>query len=665
LTFLAQSLLWGLFAASVPVIIHLLNRRRFRIVDWAATNFLLKAARESRGKKKLKHILILICRALAIAALIVAVARPLIGGFLGSGSGTVGTVILVLDRSASMETKAGSGEPTYRESVLGKISSAIEKLGSPRLILIDSATGEIQEVPSPDAIAELSTTAATDTQADIPTLLTKAINYLDETNPGQAEIWVASDLQRGDWRPGDSRWGAVRAGIEALPTQTKVRIITAGGETPENISLELIASRRVEDDLLLDLRLSRSKGNGTSTVPVTYSLKGNRTADQIILEGSEVRFQKRIPLSGADDSGYGGVQIPSDNNLLDNSVYFAFGGKEPVESWVVTEDPASATAEFLRKAAAPDGFNRFNCDTIAPTQTTQIDWATASMIIWQAPLPTGAVTAQLEEFVKSGGSALFFPPNEKDEGVIFGTSWGEIQDAPADKFFINGSWIKDDGPWRNGIDDSQMPVDQIRAIKRCPILGEGFPLAEWDDASPLLYRQLEGKGTVIFISTLPDDRWSNLEFVALHLVAIQRLLEKGTDRLHAGYRALAGSDKAKTRDDEVRDRLDTLGDFDPALGSYRAGVYRLGERTVAVNRPVEENSAVFIDEDALDKLLEGTSYSLFADEAESDELVSEAWRAFLIATLLFLIAEALLCLQPKSSGPPTLGGASSKLSSAS
>ncbi|MGD1978339.1 MAG: BatA domain-containing protein [Akkermansiaceae bacterium] len=665
MTFLAQSLLWGLFAASVPVIIHLLNRRRFRIVDWAATNFLLKAARESRGKKKLKHILILICRALAIAALIVAVARPLIGGFLGSGSGTVGTVILVLDRSASMETKAGSGEPTYRESVLGKISSAIEKLGSPRLILIDSATGEIQEVPSPDAIAELSTTAATDTQADIPTLLTKAINYLDETNPGQAEIWVASDLQRGDWRPGDSRWGAVRAGIEALPTQTKVRIITAGGETPENISLELIASRRVEDDLLLDLRLSRSKGNGTSTVPVTYSLKGNRTADQIILEGSEVRFQKRIPLSGADDSGYGGVQIPSDNNLLDNSVYFAFGGKEPVESWVVTEDPASATAEFLRKAAAPDGFNRFNCDTIAPTQTTQIDWATASMIIWQAPLPTGAVTAQLEEFVKSGGSALFFPPNEKDEGVIFGTSWGEIQDAPADKFFINGSWIKDDGPWRNGIDDSQMPVDQIRAIKRCPILGEGFPLAEWDDASPLLYRQLEGKGTVIFISTLPDDRWSNLEFVALHLVAIQRLLEKGTDRLHAGYRALAGSDKAKTRDDEVRDRLDTLGDFDPALGSYRAGVYRLGERTVAVNRPVEENSAVFIDEDALDKLLEGTSYSLFADEAESDELVSEAWRAFLIATLLFLIAEALLCLQPKSSGPPTLGGASSKLSSAS
>ena len=665
MSFLAQPLLWGLFAAAVPVIIHLLNRRRFRIVDWAATNFLLKAARESRGKKKLKHLVILACRALAIAALFFAVARPLVGGFLGSGSGSVGTVVLVLDRSASMETKPGSGKPSYRESVLQKVSSAIENLGSPRLVLIDSASGEVQEVPSPDAIAELSTTAPTDTQADIPTLLTQAIDYLDQTNPGQAEIWVASDLQRGDWRPGDSRWGSVRVGLNALPTQTKIRVLTAGGEAPENLALELVASRRIEDELFLDLKLSRTSGGGTSTVPVTYSLKGNRTADRITLNGQEVRFQKRIPLSAADTSGYGGVQIPSDNNPRDNTVYFAFGGKEPVRSWVVSEDPAGPTAEFLRKAAAPAGFNRYNSEIVAPTQTTQIDWATASLIIWQAPLPVGAVASQLTEFVSSGGSALFFPPEKPGDHVLFGTSWGDLEDAPADKFFINGSWIKDDGPWRNGLDDSPMPVDQIKAIRRCTISGEGFPLAEWSDRSPLLYRQLEGLGTTIFISTLPNDQWSNLEFVALHLVAIQRLIEKGTDRLHAEYRALAGSDKAQTRGDEVRTRLDTLEDFEPSLGSYRSGVYRLGERTVAVNRPVDENSPLRIDEDALDQLLEDTPYTLFADQAESDDLVSEAWRAFLVATLLFLIAEALLCLQPKSTGPPTLGGASAKLSRAS
>jgi hypothetical protein len=663
LSFLSQPILWGLFAASIPVIIHLLNRRRFRIVDWAATSFLLKASRESRGKKKLKHILILICRTLAIFALIFAVARPLLGGFLGSGSGSVNTVILVLDRSASMETKAESGAPSYREAVITRVSQAVEKMGSPRLLLIDSASGDIQEVPSPDALPELSTTFATDTQADIPTLLTKAIDYIDETNPGQTEIWLASDMQRGDWRPTDSRWNAVRSGLESLPNETKLRVLSSGSELAQNIAIELVASRRVEDNLFLDLKLTRSNGDGTSTVPITYSLKGARSAERVTMNGQELRFQKRLPLSAADVDGSGWVGIPSDNNPRDNSVFFAFGGKEPVQSWIVSEKPSGNTANYLRKAAAPDGFDRYSSEIIALTQTTKIDWSTASLIVWQAQIPTGAVAAQLQEFATSGGSVIFFPPEKPSNNIIFGTSWGLIQEAPADEYFINGSWIKDDGPWRNSLSDQKMPIDQVRGVKRCSIQGDGTSLAEWDDGSPLLYRQLQGLGTAIFINTLPNDRWSNLEFVALHLVAVQRLLEKGTDRLHSGYRAIAGSEKAKLRGDEIRDRLDAFEDYEPALGSYRAGVYRLGERVIAVNRPAAENSPLRVNEEALDTLLEGTSYSLFESTKDDNNLVSPVWWAFLIAVLFFLLAEAILCLQPKLTGPPALS--TSKTSPAS
>lgn len=645
------------------MIIHLLNRRRFRIVDWAATSFLLKASRESRGKKKLKHILILICRTLAILALIFAVARPLLGGFLGSGSGSVNTVILVLDRSASMETKAESGAPSYREAVITRVSQAVEKMGSPRLLLIDSASGDIQEVPSPDALPELSTTFATDTQADIPTLLTKAIDYIDETNPGQTEIWLASDMQRGDWRPTDSRWNAVRTGLESLPNETKLRVLSSGNELAQNVAIELVASRRVEDNLFLDLKLTRSNGDGSSTVPITYSLKGARSAERVTMNGQELRFQKRLPLSAADVDGSGWVGIPSDNNPRDNSVFFAFGGKEPVQSWIVSEKPSGNTANYLRKAAAPDGFDRYSSEIIALTQTTKIDWSTASLIVWQAQIPTGAVAAQLQEFTTSGGSVIFFPPEKPSNNIIFGTSWGSIQEAPADEYFINGSWIKDDGPWRNSLSDQKMPIDQVRGVKRCSIQGDGTSLAEWDDGSPLLYRQLQGLGTAIFINTLPNDRWSNLEFVALHLVAVQRLLEKGTDRLHSGYRAIAGSEKAKLRGNEIRDRLDSFEDYEPALGSYRAGVYRLGERVIAVNRPAAENSPLRVNEEALDTLLEGTSYSLFESTKDDKNLVSPVWWAFLIAVLFFLLAEAILCLQPKLTGPPALS--TSKTSPAS
>jgi hypothetical protein len=600
---------------------------------------------------------------LAIFALIFAVARPLLGGFLGSGSGSVNTVILVLDRSASMETKAESGAPSYREAVITRVSQAVEKMGSPRLLLIDSASGDIQEVPSPDALPELSTTFATDTQADIPTLLTKAIDYIDETNPGQTEIWLASDMQRGDWRPTDSRWNAVRSGLESLPNETKLRVLSSGSELAQNIAIELVASRRVEDNLFLDLKLTRSNGDGTSTVPITYSLKGARSAERVTMNGQELRFQKRLPLSAADVDGSGWVGIPSDNNPRDNSVFFAFGGKEPVQSWIVSEKPSGNTANYLRKAAAPDGFERYSSEIIALTQTTKIDWSTASLIVWQAQIPTGAVAAQLQEFATSGGSVIFFPPEKPSNNIIFGTSWGLIQEAPADEYFINGSWIKDDGPWRNSLSDQKMPIDQVRGVKRCSIQGDGTSLAEWDDGSPLLYRQLQGLGTAIFINTLPNDRWSNLEFVALHLVAVQRLLEKGTDRLHSGYRAIAGSEKAKLRGDEIRDRLDAFEDYEPALGSYRAGVYRLGERVIAVNRPAAENSPLRVNEEALDTLLEGTSYSLFESTKDDNNLVSPVWWAFLIAVLFFLLAEAILCLQPKLTGPPSLS--TSKTSPAS
>src|SRR6188474_2264658 len=119
--FLNPLLLWGLLAAAVPIAIHLLNRRRHKTIQWAAMQFLLKATRESRGKKKLRHILILTCRALALAALAFAAAKPVISGLFGWGGGKVDLVVLLLDRSASMEAKPADGYDSRREIVLKKI----------------------------------------------------------------------------------------------------------------------------------------------------------------------------------------------------------------------------------------------------------------------------------------------------------------------------------------------------------------------------------------------------------------------------------------------------------------------------------------------------------------------------------------------------------------
>ena len=290
--FLNPLLLWGLLAAAVPVAIHLLNRRRHKTIQWAAMQFLLKATRESRGKKKLRHILILTCRALAIAALAFAAARPIVSGLIGWGGGSIDTVVLLLDRSASMETKPGDGLNPRRQIVIEKVRDAMANLGGARLVLIDSASNKPQEIPSPDILAEISSTGPTDTAADFPTLLARAAEFLADTT-GRSEVWLASDLQTSNWRPDDERWSAARAALAALPQKPAIRVLSITGPAAPNTAIRVLGSRRSGDEMLLDLEILRAADSrGTTTLPLTTNLNGTRTTETLTLPGQSLRFQK-------------------------------------------------------------------------------------------------------------------------------------------------------------------------------------------------------------------------------------------------------------------------------------------------------------------------------------------------------------------------------------
>ena len=94
----------GAIAAAGPVIIHLLNRRRFRVVNWAAMDFLREAMNRNRRIMHLRDILLLILRTAAVLLFGLALARPY---FARSGSGQVNPgqplhAILVVDNSLSM-----------------------------------------------------------------------------------------------------------------------------------------------------------------------------------------------------------------------------------------------------------------------------------------------------------------------------------------------------------------------------------------------------------------------------------------------------------------------------------------------------------------------------------------------------------------------------------
>jgi len=649
-SFLQQSLLWGLFAASIPIIIHLLNRRRHRTVKWAAMEFLLKATRESRGKKKLKYIIILTCRALAIAAVIFAIARPLVGGFLGWGGSKIDTVILVLDRSASMEQQASYGgegkQESKRQSAIASVRKSLEGLNNPRLILIDSATGIAQDVPSPDVLEELSATSATDTNASIPSLISSAIDYVLEKSLGRTEIWVASDLQESDWSPEQGRWEAIRTGLIDLPEKTTLRVLSLASAPKNNTAIRVLSSRRSGDELVLDLELTRTDSDGPTAVPITYSLNGARSSDKITCSGQSYQFQKRLPLGKRKGVGHGFVSIPSDTNPRDNASFFAYGEDAPTKTYLITEGGESPT--WLTLASAPPGFGRSQCIELTPNNAHKIEWSSAALVIWQAPLPEGPIAQEMSRYIETGGATLMLPPLGESATTYLGLQWGDQTVSPKGQYFIIDEWDQADGPLRNGAEGTPIAAPKLKAIKRRQILGEATRLASWDDDSPFMVRRVIGDGTAVFAATLPDYTWSNLGDADVLLPVTQRMIAVGDARFGSAFAAISGSREAQTTDGELRTRLDSHAKSNSSNAAYESGVWKLGDRLIATNRPASEDQWQIITSNQLDNLLEGTSYKLFEDEGRSDSLAREVWRAFLIAMLVFLITEAILCLQPKA-----------------
>ncbi|MDB6075825.1 MAG: hypothetical protein JWO89_3465, partial [Verrucomicrobiaceae bacterium] len=142
MSYLAPYLLFALPLAALPVIIHLIHLYRRRTVQWAAMMFLLMAQQMSRGYSRLRQMLILALRVLAVLGLILLVARPLAGGWLGLTGGAPDTVLVLLDRSPSMEQQNLAMGESKRSSALKKMSQGITDLFGSRtkVVLIDSAT---------------------------------------------------------------------------------------------------------------------------------------------------------------------------------------------------------------------------------------------------------------------------------------------------------------------------------------------------------------------------------------------------------------------------------------------------------------------------------------------------------------------------------------------
>ena len=253
MAFLSPILLGCLALASVPVIIHLLNRRRFQLVEWAPMKYLKLTIKTNRRRLRIEQLILLALRTAMIVVLVLAVARPVLsqgGGLSGWLSGSGGRVsrLLVIDDSLSM------GYQVNRESAFSQakdVAAELIKATGPQdamtaLVTSGSDVPLVREAHLDDPsklLALVAGLSVTDTRSDWPATLKAIDAHVAAATFPTREVVVVTDLRRSGWAEGvrevANTWAS--AGVS-------LRVVDVGSRQTENVS---VVSLEQEDPVAL------------------------------------------------------------------------------------------------------------------------------------------------------------------------------------------------------------------------------------------------------------------------------------------------------------------------------------------------------------------------------------------------------------------------------
>jgi hypothetical protein len=652
LFFLYPAFLFGLLAASLPVLIHLLNRRRLKRIRFPAVRFILLSQKRISRSYRLRHWLLLALRTLAIVFLALLLANPIFqtGAGLFAGGGPIALVVL-LDNSLSMRWSGdGSGFKQAKEAARLLISALNDGDRAAVIPMTLSGKEPFRLKGEKDVLLkELEAMEIADGSADPAAALAKAYELLSPP-AGQKEIRLITDMGLTGW-DGFSISAlkqfdpsiplkAIRIGSNQQPLNGTIKEIRLGGQgVGVDVPLTLEASvanfgQREIKDVLVQLSLDGiTKEQKLISVPP----RGEASAT----------FQTRIAQAGAH---VGQFTLKKEGLAGYSTANFALDAQDKIKVLVVDGDPQTALVQsesfFLSRALNPTGekdASFFLPTVIIPDglSAATLDDYHVVVLCNVAALPD-AFGDRLQHFVRQGGGILIFggdrlqPENynrrlAQSSPAILPASIRENKAGPE----ANGEKITKldvTHPALQALSDAilQESIRSARVWGYARTSAAGKPvLAALANGDPLLLEQKAGSGRVLWMTTSADRDWTDLPVKTAYLPLIQsmtRYVAGGKRGTLDGGIAVGGSKEISlppafvgktlriTRPDkremEVTVKADkeraiaTVGDNDVA-GTYRLALPAIGTkdtgtpRLYVANPPVLESRLEPISDSAL------------------------------------------------------------------
>ena len=371
MSFLTPWLLGGVALASVPIVIHLLNRRRFTVVEWGPMRYLRKTLRTNRRRLQLEQWILLAMRALLVALLFVALAKPvaaatgLSGWWAGaSGGGARVSRVLVIDDSLSMGLRGGGGDAgqTALDRAKAAAVTLIESLGAQ-----DSLTVLTTSRPDEPLVRNVSVEGAGraalvdavesltggDTADGWPTTLAAVRETLSAALYERRDVTIVTD-------PRGPGWSGLQGAAEGLAAEGvgRVRVVDVGAWSPVgggagggNLALldlavdEAVVVAGEATGLTATVRWDGPRRGGAGdegSVRATLSVNGEeRSVELPAMEpGVEAEVPLTVTFEAAGDQRVG-LRLPDDALPGDNERRVVVGVRDGVRVLLVDGEPAA------------------------------------------------------------------------------------------------------------------------------------------------------------------------------------------------------------------------------------------------------------------------------------------------------------------------------------
>ena len=403
---LAPLFLLGLIGLAVPILVHLTERQRRNVVEFPSLMFLRKIPYRSVQRRKVHHWVLLAIRALALALLVAAFARPFFQNAELAVGSTLGPreVVIVLDHSYSM----GYGDRWERATAEAeRLVSSLGASDRASLVLLGQGAATVVRSSSDHQrlIAALDTAGVSAYGTRFGPGLKLAQTILEESDFANLEVAIISDFQRAGWS-GDE-------GVR-FPRGTVVNTHEISDEETPNATVASVTLRRDffsgRERMTATARVTRRGGDEPVDVPVVLEIDGQEVQSRSVrLDPTGSATVAFDAFTLAESYTRGTVRLGPDELPQDNVLHFVLSPGSALRTVVLEGTGARSEASlYMQRALEISEEAAFQVDVRRSTNvgTADLD-ATAVVIFNDVLLPQGTVSERLRRFVEEGGGVLF------------------------------------------------------------------------------------------------------------------------------------------------------------------------------------------------------------------------------------------------------------------